>query len=204
MLVSLLWACAIVGAVAMPVLTYDGNLCADLVCNIATGLNSFKLSLNPGVLTRVDPPDIDDGTDPSIYKWVTENPVLDSNGHYIKMEHEICTNALKLSIIAGNRKLNCPQGTCNTQHTGLSCDEFPFASSYEGGFGASSWCVPAWQNVMGGGGNLNAFYTANNIIDKSEFKVKVINVPALCNAGGLPLMPIPQAGQTTCFTSSSF
>lgn len=38
----------------------------------------------------------------------------------------------------GSGKLICPPGT--------NCDEFPFASSVEGGSGASIMCVPSWQN----------------------------------------------------------
>ncbi|KAK6435347.1 hypothetical protein LTR95_008462 [Oleoguttula sp. CCFEE 5521] len=39
---------------------------------------------------------------------------------------------------AGPNRITCPPGT--------NCDEFPFASTDEGGSGANIMCVPSWQN----------------------------------------------------------
>ena len=51
-----------------------------------------------------------------------------------------------------------------------SCDEYPFASSYEGGKGASVRGVPLTeQNKQGG--HLKAFYDKHNVGDKDAFHV---------------------------------
>ncbi|KAB8315500.1 hypothetical protein SD81_029315 [Tolypothrix campylonemoides VB511288] len=53
-----------------------------------------------------------------------------------------------------------------------SCDEYPFASTYEGGAGASIRAVPPReQNVQGG--ILSSFYRQNNIPDRGPFQVVV-------------------------------
>jgi Deoxyribonuclease NucA/NucB len=53
-----------------------------------------------------------------------------------------------------------------------SCDEYPFASTVEGGAGASIAAVPvSEQNSQGG--TLSSFYTSNNIKVGDKFKVAV-------------------------------
>jgi len=44
---------------------------------------------------------------------------------------------------------------------GLSCDEYPFASTYQGGAGASTMPVPGWEQSVQGGVN-SSFYQGNN------------------------------------------
>lgn len=44
----------------------------------------------------------------------------------------------KAARCTGSGKIKCPKG--------WSCDEFPFASSIEGGSGAQVMCVPRWHN----------------------------------------------------------
>jgi hypothetical protein len=53
-----------------------------------------------------------------------------------------------------------------------SCDEYPFASTAEGGAGASTAAVPpSEQNSQGG--TLGSFYTANKLVAGSKFRVAV-------------------------------
>ena len=55
---------------------------------------------------------------------------------------------------------------------GQSCDEYPFASSKEGGTGAKTMLVPRAENNMQGG-LLSGFYRKNNIADGDCFNVQV-------------------------------
>lgn len=55
---------------------------------------------------------------------------------------------------------------------GLSCDEYPFASTYEGGKGATTAIVPIKENSLHGG-QLSYFYTKNKIQDGGCFIVKI-------------------------------
>lgn len=70
-----------------------------------------------------------------------------------------------------NRRIACrnfvPQPPINT-----SCDEYPFASSYEGGAGASIRGVPLWQQKVQGG-IISIFYRVNNIEDGNLYRVEV-------------------------------
>lgn len=57
----------------------------------------------------------------------------------------------------------------------LTCDEYPFASSMEGGLGAQLRSVSiAEQRIQGG--TLSAFISANKLKAGDEFQVMVINV----------------------------
>ena len=55
---------------------------------------------------------------------------------------------------------------------GQSCDEYPFASSQEGGTGAETMLVPLQENNQQGG-LLSSFYRSNNIADGDCFNVQV-------------------------------
>ena len=55
---------------------------------------------------------------------------------------------------------------------GMSCDEYPFASTYEGGTGAVIAAVPIKENNSQGG-QLSAFYGKNDIQDGGCFEVKI-------------------------------
>ena len=54
----------------------------------------------------------------------------------------------------------------------MSCDEYPFASTYEGGKGATIAEVPLKEN-QSQGGQLNAFYKKNNIQDGDCYIVNI-------------------------------
>ncbi|MCU0350683.1 MAG: NucA/NucB deoxyribonuclease domain-containing protein [Flavobacterium sp.] len=75
------------------------------------------------------------------------------------------TRTTDATRISSNRSAACK----NFSGTG-SCDEYPFASTYEGGAGASTRGVPSAEQSSQGG-TLSAFYTANSIVDGSKFDV---------------------------------
>jgi hypothetical protein len=56
-----------------------------------------------------------------------------------------------------NRRAACPASVRATMRP-LSCDEYPFASSGQGGAGSSTRGVPLWENWVQGG-ILSAFYS---------------------------------------------
>jgi hypothetical protein len=56
--------------------------------------------------------------------------------------------------------------------TGYQCDEYPFASTYQGGVGASAVLVPELENQTQGG-QLSAFYRSNNLRNGSQFLVGI-------------------------------
>ncbi len=58
-----------------------------------------------------------------------------------------------------NRAANCPPGSCGP---GTSCDEFPFASTQQGGAGAVSMCVPTREQHVQGG-QLSGLYRKMNL-----------------------------------------
>lgn len=51
-----------------------------------------------------------------------------------------------------------------------NCDEYPPASTYEGGAGASTWRVPARENKSHGS-KLGHFYRKYKLGDKDKFKI---------------------------------
>lgn len=55
---------------------------------------------------------------------------------------------------------------------GIQCDEYPFASTREGGTGASTMGVPASEQRIQGG-TISAFYRKNKLKNGSQFTVKV-------------------------------
>jgi hypothetical protein len=69
--------------------------------------------------------------------------------------------------------LNAIRATACTGYCGsLSPDEYPFASTYEGGAGAQIRGVPIREQRIQGG-TLSKFYLNNNIGDGDKFKVRV-------------------------------
>jgi hypothetical protein len=54
----------------------------------------------------------------------------------------------------------------------VSCDEYPFASTYEGGAGASIRGVPLLEQWIQGG-ILSTFYRINSVLDRGQFRVRV-------------------------------
>lgn len=61
-----------------------------------------------------------------------------------------------------NRKAACPDGSCPPPS---SCDEFPYASTFEGGSGAQTMCVPRSEQSSQGG-SLGGLYKRMNIGDR--------------------------------------
>jgi hypothetical protein len=83
----------------------------------------------------------------------------------------ILTRTTNSTLIDRNRREACrnfvPQAPPNT-----SCDEYPFASTYEGGAGSSIRAVPLTeQNIQGG--IISSFYRNNSIRDGSRFRVRI-------------------------------
>jgi len=75
------------------------------------------------------------------------------------------------SLIDQNRRNACrnfvPGPAPNT-----SCDEYPFASTYQGGAGASIQGVPVVEQLIQGG-ILSSFYRNSSIPDRGQFSVVV-------------------------------
>ncbi len=74
------------------------------------------------------------------------------------------------SLINQNR--NQAIGNLASAGTGLSWDEYPFATTYEGGSGAVVMAVPQLEQSSQGG-ILSSFYQTNSIEDGDEFRVQV-------------------------------
>lgn len=74
----------------------------------------------------------------------------------------------RLSLCTGSGRLRCPPG--------FSCDEFPFASSVEGGSGAQIMCVPRWQNDWQGsyyGSWLSEQLNSGKLIRGGQYRVTI-------------------------------
>jgi hypothetical protein len=74
----------------------------------------------------------------------------------------------KAALCAGAGKLKCPKGG--------SCDEFPFASSLEGGSGAQIGCVPQWQNDWQGtyyNSWLSEQLNSGKLVRGGKYRVKI-------------------------------
>jgi hypothetical protein len=74
-----------------------------------------------------------------------------------------------------NRKAACGSfaATAAEKTAGkTSCDEYPFASTAEGGAGASTAAVPPSEQSSQGG-TLSSFYTSNSLKAGSKFRVAV-------------------------------
>ena len=72
-----------------------------------------------------------------------------------------------------NRALACT-AAIKAQLKPLSCDEYPHASSQEGGANASTAGVPGGEQRIQGG-TVNATYTVNNLQPGDEFLVVILN-----------------------------
>lgn len=79
---------------------------------------------------------------------------------------------------ARRRAAGCVAGRC-ANNPGTTCDEYPFASTEEGGSGAVSNCIPAEQNTDQGS-YLKWWYFINGyfpgISDGSQFGVEVVGI----------------------------
>jgi len=78
------------------------------------------------------------------------------------------------SVINANRAAAC-KGFVKKNATD-SCDEFPYASTYQGGLGpppAAQEHVPSTEN-SGQGGNLGQFYTSNRLLNGDKFYMSFV------------------------------
>jgi hypothetical protein len=73
---------------------------------------------------------------------------------------------------SGCNKTPCSKSGLNYSKFGNSCDEFPFASTHEGGSGARLRCVDSTENSSEGG-QLAAFY--RTIKDGQKFGLTIEN-----------------------------
>lgn len=121
------------------------------------------------------------------------------------------TRTTNATTIANNRQAAC--GSAKADVTALnkaggpgtpaSCDEYPFASSNEGGtgIGYQALIVPAFENNTQGGA-LAGFYLQNGIVNGSAYTVTVSNVPVANNGpivyGQITITTLP-SGQRQCY-----
>lgn len=77
--------------------------------------------------------------------------------------------------IAANREALCPAS--RPRPPGQSCDEYPFAGSYEGGgangVGGWAWVTESQNNAQGG--YLSTFYQQKRILDGEPYEVDISN-----------------------------
>lgn len=78
-----------------------------------------------------------------------------------------CTSAFRNAVAAINQTY---------PNNRVSCDEYPFASSNQGGGGSRAMIVPLAENNSQGG-QLSGFYNQNNIVNNSPYSVATANVP---------------------------
>ncbi|WP_371348159.1 NucA/NucB deoxyribonuclease domain-containing protein [Ancylobacter sp. IITR112] len=94
------------------------------------------------------------------------------------------TRTTNQQVITQNRQASCGGVYAQTVTqlnqlaggTVLSCDEYAFASTVQGGAGNQSMIVPLIENNSQGG-ILSGFYTQNNIGDGTNFNVALTNIP---------------------------
>ena len=85
----------------------------------------------------------------------------------------------RLHRMTGRSRINANRTAALSGHPpagpGMSLDEYPFASTYEGGGGANSevMAVPVPEQQFQGG-LMSSFYQNNNVNDGDEFEVKVV------------------------------
>lgn len=113
------------------------------------------------------------------------------------------TNAV---TIAANRAAACggAQNDVNALNnlggpgTPASCDEYPFASSTQGGAGSQALIVPAFENQAQGGA-LAQFYQNNAIGNNGAYTVTTSNVPAVgANPGQIHIVVLA-SGNRQCW-----
>ncbi len=122
---------------------------ADKVIDVADDLPILKFS-------REKMPNIADNIDEAI-----------EAGHPSTLTREADKSAIK-----ANRKAALNE--IDKAKKGNSLDEYPFASSKEGGVGSNVKSVPKGeQNIQGG--TMSSFYQNNNIADGDKFIVEIID-----------------------------
>lgn len=107
--------------------------------------------------------------------------------HYDAQSNTDMPNPPSMTTAAGYRRANIGCGSSNyCSGTGLDCDEFPYASTFDGGVGciAARFTGPAASIAQSGttrcatpaqnrahGAQLAAFYAAQNLASSSSFRV---------------------------------
>lgn len=87
-----------------------------------------------------------------------------------------------------NRREACPRTACPVTNGPFTngCDEFPFASTYEGGLGTprggfagptSYMCIPRWENTMQGQIMIHFYGCLGAAQDNFRFQIKAVNIP---------------------------
>ncbi|SPO25720.1 uncharacterized protein UTRI_03085 [Ustilago trichophora] len=87
------------------------------------------------------------------------------------------------SINRANTACKSPNRCANNPSDSNSCDEYPYASSKEGGAGSVTRCVPSTENSRQGG-TLSSFYTANSIVDGDAYNVAFASTSGLQYCSG--------------------
>jgi len=93
------------------------------------------------------------------------------------------TRTTDAAIIGGNRGASCGPARATVAQLNrdagvvfYSCDEYPFASTNQGGINAQVMIVPLAENNSQGG-QLGAFYRQNGIGNNDGFQAGAVNVP---------------------------
>lgn len=98
----------------------------------------------------------------------------------------LLTRTTDKTTINQNRNLACKQpysalvsrlNRGKPRRDWFSCDEFPFASTLQGGSNAQALIVRLRENSRQGG-QLNAFYKKENIVNNDNYLLKLKNVPS--------------------------
>lgn len=87
-------------------------------------------------------------------------------------QRRLLTRITNRRVIAQNRRAAC-RGFVRPRPPNTSCDEYPFASTAQGGRGASTRGVPPReQNIQGG--IISSFYRVYSIQNGGRFRVRVL------------------------------
>nr|OQO21917.1 hypothetical protein B0A51_12501 [Rachicladosporium sp. CCFEE 5018] len=106
---------------------------------------------------------------------------------------------------AGPTRITCPPGT--------NCDEFPFASTDEGGSGANIMCVPSWQNDWQGtyyNSWLSEQIKLGNLVRGGQYRIVLKNIDCSkylrkrLDKRAEPNGVLQQSGNTTLLAASLF
>lgn len=139
----------------LPTLTMDYSQMPEVICNMYNAIQSGR----PSTLTRAS------FAPNTITKTINGNPTT------------TCRNAAQTSHDNRNRRdsgcvnLKCPP----IDGIKYNCDEYPFASTYNGGVGARIICVPQKENSLQGY-NIKSFYAKYNIPNSGTFVVDVSSI----------------------------
>ncbi len=86
-------------------------------------------------------------------------------GRISRLVNSAAIDANRTAACAGFVKINAAD----------SCDEYPFASTYQGGAGAHQQHVPLTENTNQGSQDLGPWLQRNRVFDGEEYDVYVVN-----------------------------